>query len=62
MMSKSLVMFRMFNKYEWSDDQEIPQKIGKLIKEKAPDILCFQDYAKLDATGLDYPYVFKTQN
>jgi len=50
---------RMFNKYEWSDDREIPQKIGQLIKEKAPDILCFQDYAKSDATGLDYPYVFE---
>lgn len=50
---------RMFNAYDWKDDDEIPEKITAFIKEKAPDILCMQEYY-IGATGLSeiYPYSY----
>lgn len=50
---------RMFNAYNWKDDKEIPEKITRFIKEKAPDILCLQEYY-IGATGLSeiYPYSY----
>jgi len=49
---------RMFNKYDWSEDQEIPNKISDFIKDKTPDIICFQDYAIEERMDLDFPYKF----
>lgn len=49
---------RMFNKYEWSDDKEIPEKIKTFINDKSPDIVCFQDYAKTDLKW-EFPYKYE---
>jgi endonuclease/exonuclease/phosphatase family metal-dependent hydrolase len=50
---------RMFNKYDWSESPDIPEKITTFIKEKSPDIICFQDYAKEDRLELDYKYKYE---
>lgn len=49
---------RMFNKYKWSDDSQIPEKIYNFINEKTPDIVCFQDYAKSEIKW-DFPHKFE---
>jgi endonuclease/exonuclease/phosphatase family metal-dependent hydrolase len=56
---------RMFNEYKWIDDDSIPSKINHLIDQKAPDILCFQEYAPNNKLSLDYTYkhiVFSKNN
>lgn len=50
---------RMFNKYHWSDVSDIPEKISDFINDKAPDIICFQDFAKEERLTLDYPYKYE---
>jgi vancomycin resistance protein VanJ len=50
---------RMFNAYEWVDDDKIPEKISSLIAEKDPDILVTQEHF-LGVSGMvkSYPYNF----
>lgn len=50
---------RMFNAYNWAEDQSIPAKISTFIKEKNPDILCIQEHY-IGATQLDdfFPYKY----
>ena len=50
---------RMFNKYNWLEDKDIPQKINEFIEDKSPDIVSFQDYAKNAETSFDFPYKFE---
>lgn len=47
---------RMFNTYEWIKDDSIVGKIDHLIDLKAPDIICFQEYAPNKELTLDYKY------
>lgn len=47
---------RMFNKYQWIEDDSIVGKIDHLIDQKAPDIVCFQEYAPNEELSLDYSY------
>jgi vancomycin resistance protein VanJ len=35
---------RMFNAYNWVDDDEIPEKITSFVKEKDPDVLVTQEH------------------
>jgi len=50
---------RMFNTYNWTEEENIPQKITSFIKEKNPDILLTQEHT-VDETDLKeiYPYHF----
>lgn len=47
---------RMFNRYNWIDDDSIAGKIDHLIDQKAPDIVCFQEFTPNTEITLDYPY------
>lgn len=40
---------RLFNLYEWINDDELHLKMKKLIKTANPDVLCFQEFYKDDA-------------
>jgi len=35
---------RLFNLYEWIEEEHIPKKISDLIKNQNPDIICLQEY------------------
>ena len=51
---------RLFNVYNWIDDESIPTKIKEFINEESPDILCFQEYDS--STNLDFKaYSYKHQ-
>ena len=48
---------RNFNVYEWIKEKDIPKSIEKFIKEKKPEIICFQEFdKKLSPQFKDYPY------
>jgi len=49
---------RMFNKYEWIAKDSILENINQLIENKAPDLLCIQEYAPNDKLKNEYPYSF----
>jgi len=49
---------RMFNLYNWIDEENVDQKIFDFIKEKSPDILCIQEFHPSKKLNLDYPYKF----
>lgn len=48
---------RMFNAYNWVDDDDIPEKIAGFVNKQTPDILAMQEYY-IGASGIrrDYPY------
>ena len=51
---------RLFNVYNWIEDETIPAKIQEFISEESPNILCFQEYDS--STDLDFKaYPFKHQ-
>ena len=50
---------RLFNKYRWIDDEEVPEKILDFITESNPDILTLQEYGPFDKVSALYPYKFK---
>ena len=35
---------RLFDLYNWTNNEEIKSKIIQLIKKQEPDIVCFQEY------------------
>ncbi|REE79951.1 endonuclease/exonuclease/phosphatase family metal-dependent hydrolase [Lutibacter oceani] len=49
---------RMFNLYNWIDEENIDQKIFDFIKEKSPDILCIQEFHPSKKLNLNYPYKY----
>ncbi|SDR84262.1 Metal-dependent hydrolase, endonuclease/exonuclease/phosphatase family [Polaribacter sp. KT25b] len=54
---------RMFNHWQWIDDENISKKINAFITEKSPDILLFQEYYSLEKQQFNYPYKYiKTKN
>ena len=51
---------RLFNVYNWIDDETIPTKIQEFLSEESPNILCFQEYDS--STDLDFKaYRYKHQ-
>lgn len=51
---------RLFNVYNWIDDETIPTKIQEFIAQESPNILCFQEYDS--STNLDFKsYAYKHQ-
>ena len=52
---------RLFNVYNWIDDETIPTKIQEFISEESPNILCFQEYdSSTDLDFKDYPFKHQT--
>lgn len=49
---------RLFNKYEWIKDKNIPNKISNFISENSPDIITLQEFTKPKDISLTYPYNF----
>lgn len=55
---------RMFNYYDWINDDSIPEKIYKFIKDQRPDLLCIQEFSPkykdylniYDSLKVLYPY------
>lgn len=50
---------RIFNRYDWIKDPEVPEKIIRFIHENNPDILALQEYAPREATVSGYDYKFE---
>lgn len=50
---------RMFNKYEWSKQDSIPEKISEFITLKSPEILCIQEFVLLKNVSIEYPYKYE---
>lgn len=44
---------RLFNKYDWIKGVDVSQEIAKMIQEKNPDVICFQEYSKSRTPRLD---------
>lgn len=53
---------RLFNKFKWTKQTEIDQKVESFIKEKQPDILVFQEYFKSTELFKSYKYKFIKYN
>lgn len=49
---------RMFNHWEWIDDDNIPNKIVDFVNKQNPDILLLQEYYKKDDAKFNYPFEF----
>lgn len=49
---------RAFNIFKWIDEENIEQKIIDFVKEKDPDILCFQEYHKIKKELLKFPFEY----
>jgi len=49
---------RLFNLYNWIEGDSIEQNIYKFINNKAPDILCIQEFHLSTEFELNYPYEY----
>lgn len=49
---------RMFNHWQWIEDDKIPEKISNFVSDKEPDILLLQEFHKTDSPKFDYPYKY----
>tara|TARA_B100000941_G_scaffold290498_1_gene272691 strand:- start:1185 stop:2192 length:1008 start_codon:yes stop_codon:yes gene_type:complete len=50
---------RLFNKYSWINNTDVPERILRFIDTKKPDLICFQEYSVKDAPDfIQYPYKF----
>lgn len=50
---------RMFNTYEWIDDDSIPDQIASFIAKNKIDILSMQEYSPNSKIESSYPYQYK---
>jgi len=50
---------RMFNKYNWIKTDSIASKIDAFITQKAPDVICFQEYTPNMDVADDYQYKYE---
>ena len=50
---------RLFNHYNWIDDNDIPNKILQFIEENDPDIIAFQEFYPSIGILSGYPYIYK---
>jgi endonuclease/exonuclease/phosphatase family metal-dependent hydrolase len=46
----------LLNLYDWIKIDSVPIKISNFVKEKSPDILCFQEFQASIAPKFNYPY------
>ncbi len=52
---------RSFNKYNWIKNPKIDDEILTFVKNKNPDILCFQEFSMIKKRKFDiYPYSYET--
>ncbi len=50
---------RLFNRFNWIEDDDVHHKISDFIAEEQPDIVAFQDFYKKDGFELEaYPYSY----
>jgi endonuclease/exonuclease/phosphatase family metal-dependent hydrolase len=49
---------RMFNLYNWIEEDNIDQRIYEFIIKKDPDILCLQEFHSSAKIGFKYPYKY----
>lgn len=48
---------RLFNKYGWMKDEEIPEKLIRFINEQNPEVLCLQEFDMSYKNAFEeYPY------
>ena len=47
----------LLNLYDWVKIDSVPIKISNFVKEKSPDILCFQEFQASIAPKFNYPCV-----
>ena len=51
---------RLFNVYDWLEEENVPAKINAFIEEQEPDVVSFQEYKKNDEVTLkSYKYKFE---
>lgn len=50
---------RLMNRYKWIDDEEVPEKIARLIEEQNPDILALQEYAPFENISSEFDYKYE---
>ena len=54
---------RLFNVYDWIDEPFIPEKIQNFLLEKAPSVVCFQEYdPETNLVFKSYPYSYFTED
>lgn len=46
---------RMFNRFDWIAEKDIPARIAQLVEDEAPDILAVQEYHQFAGTP-DFPF------
>jgi endonuclease/exonuclease/phosphatase family metal-dependent hydrolase len=49
---------RMFNHYNWNDDNELDQKAFDFINQNSPDILVLQEFYQSPEINFSYPYKY----
>lgn len=50
---------RLFNSYNWIDQENIPESILSFVNEVSPDILCLQEFSKeFSPPFKSYPYTY----
>ncbi|HKJ06172.1 MAG TPA: endonuclease/exonuclease/phosphatase family protein, partial [Flavobacteriaceae bacterium] len=49
---------RLFNLYDWLNEEDVDKKIVAFINKKKPDILCIQEFHPDNNLDLDYPYSY----
>jgi len=49
---------RMFNLYNWIEEEDVDQNIYEFINNKDPDILCIQEFHPSNEIGFKYPYEY----
>ena len=48
---------RLFNSYNWIDNENIPESILSFVNKESPDILCLQEFSKEFSPSFEsYPY------
>lgn len=50
---------RIFNKYNWISNDQIPEQISEFIKKQDPDLLSIQEYSPAKNLALDFPYKYE---
>lgn len=50
---------RLFNRYDWIKNEDIPERIQYFVRQEQPDVICFQEYSKNESPEFSsYPYQY----
>ena len=49
---------RLFNLYEWIDNDDVAEEIIELINDESPDVICLQEFLSEKENSFDYPYKY----